>query len=131
MTVHLKLPRIDRPKHGSPERLGLVSALVLSLVSLGGVLAMLAGALTMQVQTRAMETQGRMAAMSAQTTDLQAELASLDHRLQGVWDQLLEARLLVGKARFGDKNLPADVSPAGDAYGTPLDETLREAREVS
>jgi murein DD-endopeptidase MepM/ murein hydrolase activator NlpD len=131
MTIHSKLPRIPLPNHGSPERLGLVSALVLSLVSLGGVMAMLAGALTMQVQTRAMETRGRMATMSAQSSDLQKELASLDHRLQGVWDQLLEARLLVGKARFGDRDLPADVSPAGDVFGTPLDETLREAREVS
>jgi len=92
---------------------------------------MLAGALTMQVQTRAMETRASVAAISTQTTDLQKELASLDHRLQGVWDQLLEARLLVGKARFGDRELPGDGSPAGDAFGTPLDETLREAREVS
>jgi murein DD-endopeptidase MepM/ murein hydrolase activator NlpD len=131
MTFHLKLPRTELPKHGSPERLGLVSALVLSLASLGGVLAMLGGALTMQVQTRAIESQGSLATISAQTTDLQKELVSLDHRLQGVWDQLLEARLLVGKARFGDQGLPADVSPASDASGTPLDETLREAREVS
>ena len=130
MTI-LKPPRAKHSQHGSPERLGLVSALVLSLVSLGGVLAMLAGALTMQVQTRAMEARASVAAMSTQTTDLQKELVSLDHRLQGVWDQLLEARLLVGKARFGDRDLPGDISPAGDAFGTPLDETLREAREVS
>jgi len=130
MTI-LNPRRAQHSQHGSPERLGLVSALVLSLVSLGGVLAMLAGALTMQVQTRAMETRASVAAISTQTTDLQKELASLDHRLQGVWDQLLEARLLVGKARFGDRELPGDGSPAGDAFGTPLDETLREAREVS
>jgi len=130
-TVHLKLPRIEHPNHGSPERLGLVSALVLSLVSLGGVLAMLGGALTMQVQTREMDKHGSMATISAQTTDMQKELRSLDHRLEAVWDQLLEARLLVGKARFGDRELPSDVTPTGDAFGTPLDETLREAREVS
>jgi len=135
MTMQSKLPRIhpprDLPKDGSHERLGLVSALVLSLLSLGGVIAMLAGVVTMQVQTRAMETRGNLATISAQTTDLQNELVSLDHRLEGVWDQLLEARLLVGKARSGDRELPSEVSPAGDAFGTPLDETLREAREVS
>jgi murein DD-endopeptidase MepM/ murein hydrolase activator NlpD len=126
-----KHPRSEPPTHGSPDRLGLVSALALSLISLGGLLAMLAGVVTMQVQTRAMEARGNLATINAQSSDLQKELASLDHRLEGVWDQLIEARLLVGRARLGERALPAQTSPVGDAAGTQLDETLREAREVS
>jgi len=123
------------PKNSSPERLGLLSAAALSLISIGGLLAMLAGVVTMQVQTRVIETRGNLAAMNAQSSDLQRELASLDQRLEGVWDQLLEARVLVGKARLADsrwEGLPGDPEPAGEDFsGTQLDETLREAREVS
>ena len=131
MNFHFKPFQSRLSQHGSPERLGLVSALVLSLTSLGGLLALLAGVLTMEVQTRVVETRANSATLSAQVSDLHKELASLDQRLEGVWDQLLEARLLVGRARLGDQQLDASMTLASDASGTQLDETLREAREVS
>jgi murein DD-endopeptidase MepM/ murein hydrolase activator NlpD len=135
MTLHRKPFHSKPPRDSAPERLGLVSAIALSLISLGGVLAMLAGVVTMQVQTRAIEARGNLAVLSTQSTDLQHELSSLDRRLEVVWDQLLQAKALVGQARALDsrwKESPVAPSPADkDLAGTPLDETLREARDVS
>ncbi|HET9234562.1 MAG TPA: M23 family metallopeptidase [Candidatus Eisenbacteria bacterium] len=131
MNVQFKPSQSKSSQHGSPERLGLISALVLSLTSLGGLLALLASVLTMEVQTRVVEARANSAALSTQVSDLHKEMASLDRRLDGVWDQLLEARLLVGRTRLGYRHLDTSMTLASDASGTQLDETIREAREVS
>ena len=128
-----------------PERLGLLSTLALSVISLGGLLVLLAGVAAMVIHTREIEARTSPTAIHTENRKLEQELASLNQRLTGLWDVLLEARTLVlgsegqngvsGFTWVATAETPATSNGSLDDRlefsGTQLDETLRQAREVS